>query len=293
MDTVAIFGSTSFIGKHLVSFFESVNVATYGFNRTDSSVSGFDLEKECWDLSVLENKNVKYGIITAGVTRMMQCENEPATTHKINVTATGKLMQELRALNIIPVIFSTDYVYSGYSGNYNELSEQSPLNEYGKQKKELEIFADKHIDKYILVRPAKVYDMDPASNGILSEMISAIKNNQVIRAAKDQVFNMITLTDLSKVIYFLIEKKFIGKMQVCSREIFSRYDLAVKLVASVYGSEIAKKKIQPILLADLGEKFGRPKNTTMDTQKLSDTGYRDTMFSVDDYIINLKKSNYE
>jgi dTDP-4-dehydrorhamnose reductase len=62
------------------------------------------------------------------------CEINEAETYKINVRAT-EILSDFACKKQIPFVFtSSDQVFDGKKGNYNEEDLTNPLNNYGKQK---------------------------------------------------------------------------------------------------------------------------------------------------------------
>lgn len=64
------------------------------------------------------------------------CEKNPALAHQLNVDVTA-LLAELAA-EIPFILFSTDLVFDGGTGNYDESAEVNPLSAYAKTKVEAE-----------------------------------------------------------------------------------------------------------------------------------------------------------
>ena len=178
----------------------------------------------------------------------------------------SELIKQLVGEGIKPIIFSSDMVFDGTLGNYNEDSPLKPLNAYGWFKSELEAYMrEKCNGRYLIFRLGKVLNLEKNSGSILDEMASTLVSGKVVRAAHDQIFNLAPIQDLISVVLTLQKKDACGVYNVCSPEVWSRYDLALQMAESL---EIDKSKIQKISLDDLIEPFKRPKNTSMSTKKL-------------------------
>ena len=72
----------------------------------------------------------------AALTNTPACEKNPPLTQKLNVDVTAVLAE--LAADIPFIFFSTDLVFDGRSGNYDESAPVSPLSVYGKSKAEAE-----------------------------------------------------------------------------------------------------------------------------------------------------------
>ncbi|MDD1444500.1 sugar nucleotide-binding protein, partial [Dolichospermum sp. ST_sed3] len=77
-------------------------------------------------------------IHTAAISDANYCQQHAEETYSINVSATA-LLAEICAEMHIPFVFtSSDLVFDGKKGNYNETDEVNPLSKYGEQKAEAE-----------------------------------------------------------------------------------------------------------------------------------------------------------
>ena len=77
-------------------------------------------------------------IVCSAVANMSSCTSEEGLSHSTNVTHTNRLIDELHTLGIKCLFLSTGAVYDGIKGDYKELDQSSPINEYGRQKVEVE-----------------------------------------------------------------------------------------------------------------------------------------------------------
>ncbi len=254
-----IFGSNGYIGSYLLDCYKLIDESTIGFNRHSSPT--FDLiDSTSWEFDL----RAKYGIVCVGITKISKCESDPVGTEFVNVQQTYKLVEHLVKLEIIPIVFSSDYVFDGVEGNYTELSKTKAVNEYGKQKQLLEekILRD-FSDKCIILRLSKVYG-DKGS--FISEIIDLFMLNKSVKVATDQIFCPIHLKDVFKAIVHIQKERLTGLFNLCGPEAFPR-DTIADLIASKFNFN--KSLIHKISLKNLGENFQRPFNTTMESVRLN------------------------
>src|SRR3989442_3384279 len=83
-----------------------------------------------------------------------ECEREPAATRAINVDPVRRLAEA--APDALLVVFSTEYVFDGKAGPYAENDAVAPINEYGRQKVDLEAIARERA-AHLLCRGSGVY----------------------------------------------------------------------------------------------------------------------------------------
>jgi dTDP-4-dehydrorhamnose reductase len=203
-------------------------------------------------------------VIAAGVTSIAACEQDPAGTRLVNVDAALRLARRARAQGVTPVAFSSDYVFDGRDPPYDDDGPIRPLNEYGRQKADLEQgFAA--LGDSLVVRLSKAYGAQPGDGTLLDEMVSAFRRGQVVRAARDQVFSPVAVGDVVAGVLALCDAKCAGVVNVSGPEDWSRLDLA-RAVARAVGASL--ELVMDISLDDLGEAFLRPKDTRMRTGRL-------------------------
>ena len=204
-------------------------------------------------------------IISAGIAKIGVCENKRKYARKVK-DGTISLIQKLADEGIKPIYISSDYVFDGRMGHYDDDAPTHPLNEYGKQKAEIEMRI-KEICKgnYLIARLSKAFTLEQGDGTLFDEMASVLTSGGTIRAASDQVFSPTLLSDTVQAVKALQAKGATGTFNICSPEVWSRYDLALKM-ADCLG--INSNQVERICLDDLNEPFKRPKDTTMATEKL-------------------------
>ncbi|MCP5505467.1 MAG: SDR family oxidoreductase [Chlamydiales bacterium] len=216
-------------------------------------------------LDSLPIENETHLIIAAGVTKPAVCVRDPLITRKVNVEGTLKLAELAAMHGIIPVLFSTDYVFDGKKGPYSESSPHSPISEYGKQKALLEnSIAEVTQGNYLLLRLSKIYTTIPDDQTLIDEIVSHLQKNERYLAATDQVFCPMHLDDLLVVLKHLIQMNKTGIYNVAGKEAVSRYDLAKTICQTL---EISERLLTPVSIDVFGKDL-RPKSTILETTKL-------------------------
>ncbi len=211
-------------------------------------------------------KDYQYALIATGCAQINICEKNPAATAACNVYGIINLVKELLDQDIISIVFSSDYVFDGYDGAYDENALVSPLNEYGRQKAELESeLMRQYPDDILILRLGKVFGTLPGDRTLLDEMATALLCGNSIRAAFDQIFCPIHIDDVIQAVIALQKLNKRGLYNLCGEESISRYDLAIRLCILLVKDP---KLVERISLNDLNEDFIRPKNTTMKSIKI-------------------------
>lgn len=284
-----IIGSDSYIAENYFHKYE------YNYSETIlfSYKSPNDLRKLNLfdpDLNLLDkviDNNFKYALITSGITNLLICEKEKKYTYQCNVEGITKIAKFLSQRNITPIIFSSDYVYDGKEGGYNENSPINPLNQYGVQKAELEKkIIENCNDNFLLLRLSKIVSCK-RDKTLLNQIIDDFLNKKVVQAAFDQVLCPLLIDDLLDIIMLFQEKKIKGVFNVCGIEAWNRYELSKNIIKKMKLNDSFLKKIS---LEDLKEPFIRPKNTSMNCDKFQ--SYIDFKFMSMETCIDTLIKNY-
>ncbi|HLB52918.1 MAG TPA: sugar nucleotide-binding protein [Chlamydiales bacterium] len=213
----------------------------------------------------LEKGEYSYALIAAANTNLALCEQEKGLPFRCNVEGVLRLVESLIALDIVPILFSTAYVFDGVEGNYHEQSQTCPINEYGKQKETVEKTIGKICGtNYLMIRSSKVFDLVKGSNTLIDQICSALIQQQRVRAAYDQIFCPLGLEDLVGGVIALQTAGCRGIYNLCGSEVWSRLALAEK-IAGVLG--VPSELIAPISLDEVQSSFRMPKRTNMCCEK--------------------------
>lgn len=125
-------------------------------------------------------------INAAAHTAVDQAESEPELAQRVNAAAPAVLAQEAARLRAILVHYSTDYVFDGSKRTpYQEDDPTSPLNVYGRTKREGEQGVAAVGGAYFILRTGWVY----ASRGrnFLVTMLRLGAEREALRVVDDQV----------------------------------------------------------------------------------------------------------
>ncbi|QVL57843.1 MAG: sugar nucleotide-binding protein [Simkaniaceae bacterium] len=254
-----VIGSNGFIGKH---FCKAIN-PKYHTSRKDTP---YPIDLNNPSLDAIPTESLRFAIITAACANIPYCEMHPDETHQTNVEGTLKLAELLLEKGIFPILFSSDYVFSGIEGNYLEDSPVCPTTVYGRQKAELEnrippISGGNHL----MLRLSKIYSLETGDGTLLDEMANNLTNGLSVKAATDQIFCPLVVDDLVAMTLKLLENNHKGLFNLGGTDKISRFQLAQKLATSL---NISKEAIQPIQLNDLNPLISRPQNTSLNSEKI-------------------------
>jgi len=263
-----VVGASGFLGSAFFSFYRSIYPDCIGWdNRTvNRGISFFDLQSPNIAPFKPAETGYKEALIFAAMTKVDACETEKELTRKVNVEGTLKLIRQLVSEGIKPVFFSSDYVFDGEKGNYQDDAPVNPITEYGRQKAEVEEkIKDISKEDYLVVRLSKAFSLTKHDGTLLDEMAGILMSGGTIRAAHDQIFCPTLVSDIIRAVVFLQSASISGVVNVCTPEARSRYDLALELANSL---RMGSDRILKVSLDEIGFKSRRPKNTSMIPKRL-------------------------
>jgi dTDP-4-dehydrorhamnose reductase len=199
-------------------------------------------------------------INTAAFTNVDGCETERELSWRVNVDAVKNFIIASRVNSSKIIHISTDYVFDGKSGNYDENSKPNPISYYGKSKLASENALITSGINHTVVRTMILY-----GNGknlrpnFATWLIDTLGKKQVVRIVDDQ-FGMPTIADdLAWGILKITDLDKSGIYHICGSEYLSRYEFAVKL-SGIFALD--ENLIIPVKTSDLNQAAARPVNSS-------------------------------
>lgn len=200
----------------------------------------------------------------AGATAVDRCEADPDWAHSLNVAAARQIADALPDETLL-VYLSTDYVFDGMAGPYDELNVPAPLNEYGRSKLAGEDAVRRRAE-HLLVRTTVVYGWEPLRPpvGFLSRIVDAGARRLPLRCPIDEVGNPTAAPDLARAIIDLVGAGARGLFHVAGADRVSRWAFCREaLTALGFDPDLAR----PVRSADLGRPARRPLAHGMNCQR--------------------------
>ncbi len=229
-----VLGASGFLGRSTYAYLKSQGYKTLGtqYSSSYSELIPFNLAEDRIEKVIeptfFHSHEPKFAIIFAGFTDTDRCFREKDLSHKVNVTNTILLIEDLIRLGVKPVYISTSAVFDGKKGNYKEDDQPSPLSVYAHQKWDIEKFIIKNCPNSLIVRLDKVIGDDPSSNHIFTEWYRLAEKLQPIYCIEDQEFGPTHVDDVGKALVDLCEKNCSGTYHVANPDSVTRVALAEK-----------------------------------------------------------------
>ena len=128
-----IIGASSFIGRYLYDYCRKMNIkvfGTYHQNSYDKNWIKFDLGQDDLNAFIhmhLSDEKPEVIIICSANTSIDQCKNYEAESYQLNVLNTQRLIAQAQSMKIKIVFLSSESVFDGYKGLYDESDLPNPV----------------------------------------------------------------------------------------------------------------------------------------------------------------------
>jgi len=192
----------------------------------------------------------------AAITNVDACEKERELAWKVNVGGVENIIEAARKNESKIVHLSSDYIFDGKSGPYNEDDRPEPLNYYGKTKLASENALRMSGLSYLIARTIVLYGY---AQGVKPNfalwLVQNLEKKIPVRVVDDQEGNPTLADDLAYGIVRGVELGRSGVYHIAGRDIVSRYDFAVQL-AHIF--EFDQDLITPVKTAQLKQPALRP-----------------------------------
>lgn len=191
-----------------------------------------------------------------GYTDVDGCETDRALAQLLNARFPEMLARFARTFDIHLVHYSTDYVFDGTAGPYDESQPPHPINYYGKTKLSGENAIVSLGVRTTIIRTNVVYGVGgSAKSDFVEWVVRSCTNNLPVHVAVDQYSNPTTAGDIALATALLIERECTGLYHVGGADYCSRYDFALT-IAHIF--DVRPDLIMPVTTDQLRQKAPRP-----------------------------------
>jgi len=166
---------------------------------------------------------------SAALSKSVACEKDPQLARKLNVEVTEHLTT--LAAGIPFFFFSTDLVFDGKRGNYDETAPVNPLSVYGSTKAEAEQIVLRN-PRHTVVRTSLNAGISPTHDrGFNEEMRAAWEGGRTLNLFVDEFRCPIPAIVTARAVWELADKRATGLFHIAGAERLSRVDIGRALAA--------------------------------------------------------------
>jgi dTDP-4-dehydrorhamnose reductase len=199
-------------------------------------------------------------IHTAALTNVDTCEDKKELAFQLNVDAVETLLSLCEGHHIQLIHLSTDFIFDGEDGPYDELAAPNPLSYYGQTKLRAEELLKNSKAKWAILRTIIVYGIinDASRSNVVLWAKDALEKGSQINVVNDQ-WRMPTLAeDLADICLLAIQYDAQGVFNASGKDMMSISEL-VGRVADFW--KLDKSLINEISAETLNQTAKRPKRT--------------------------------
>jgi dTDP-4-dehydrorhamnose reductase len=250
---VLITGASGLLGRALVEYSAS------GWDVRAMTHADLDVSDAPAVAAALESIRPQVVINCAALSHVDQCEREPARAFAVNAEGPYHLARACRRVGADLVQISTDYVFDGTKGTPYTLEDTPhPLNLYGQSKLAGEEAVRQTLDRYYIVRPARIFGV--GGRNFATQIVDLIAAHRPIRAIIDEVGSPTYVRDLAERIFRIVEQGSPGIYHVTNGGACSWYDFAREVLRLLKRDDLL---VEPVRSADLGRPARRPAMTAL------------------------------
>lgn len=238
MKKILVTGSNGLLGQKLIEKLSKAKnvevVATArGENRlpfTDNyKFVSLDITKKEEVETVFEVEKPDVVIHTAAMTNVDQCETEKDACWNLNVKAVEYLVEASKKHNSFFLHLSTDFIFDGKAGPYDEKAEANPLSYYGWSKYAAEKLVISSDVKWAIARTVLVYGIahDMSRTNIILWVKNSLEQGKSINVVNDQWRTPTLAEDLADGCILIAEKEAEGIFNISGKDLLNPFQMAI------------------------------------------------------------------
>jgi dTDP-4-dehydrorhamnose reductase len=240
---ILITGSNGLLGQKLVALLLPVaDIDVLATSRGENKLAALypalhfvslDVTDRVQVMKVVEYFKPTHIIHTAAMTNVDECEANKEGCLKLNRDATAYLVAACELFNVHLVHISTDFIFDGENGPYDETAKANPVNFYGESKLLGEDLVKQARCKWTILRTVLVYGVahQYGRTNIVLWVRDNLRAGQVIKVVEDQFRTPTLAEDLAIGCWLAVEQNAEGIYHISGKEMLTPYDMALQVAA--------------------------------------------------------------
>ena len=275
MKKILISGASGFLGYKLLPLLKKKYEieALYfrqNFEISDVNWCRLNLLEEKELVEKLSKTKVDAVIHAAAIANPNFCEENVALSHHVNVYSTVTFADFCKSLGIPLIFISTDLVFNGNMGDYNESDYCFPLSKYGEQKLAAEEILQNDYENFLICRLPLLFGDGPMySKNFFGDCLEKLLQKEEIIAFSDEFRSPLSsnwaANGIELALEYMLNENIKNKETIFhlgGPERISRYEFA-QLIADVFGFD--KSKIISKLRSEFPMPAARPEDVSLNS----------------------------
>jgi len=188
--------------------------------------------------SLLNRVNPDVIIHTAAMSDMQSCYDQFDRACFVNATASYEMAKWCAQYAKQFIFISTEHVFHGDRGNYQETDTLNAKSHYGKSKALAEKLIQEVLPACAIIRLATMIGLPVAKhqNNFTVSMIRRMQNQQKVFLYEDEFRNFVDVFDVIELIKQVVDRQAIGIFHGGGSHVLSRFSLGER-IADIFGLE--------------------------------------------------------
>jgi dTDP-4-dehydrorhamnose reductase len=229
MSKLLLLGSTGLLGQALLKEIKLRNLSVVGVARSGADVN-FDISDDNAVIAFIRNNKFFTIINTCAIVDYRLCEEDKKLAYLVNARPSSILTNLAKETNAYYIFISTDGYYNGDRGlKHKESDGILLLNEYTRTKYCGEFFTLTNPDSLVIRTNIVGFKGRQNQPTFVEWVIDSLKNNIPMTLFNDYYTSSISVTQFSKVLCDLIQKKPSGIINLASSQVSTKAQFIQKL----------------------------------------------------------------
>ena len=234
---ILITGANGLLGQKLVEHYETdptVEVVSTGLGRNRNRPGRYtyvsmDVSSESEAQSIIGMAMPDVVINTAAMTNVDKCELDREGCWKLNVSAVHNIIKACEANGSFLIHLSTDFIFDGENGPYEEDNAPNPQSYYAESKLAAEALLEKSTILWAIARTMLVYGVvqDMSRSNIILWVKKSLEEGKQINVVNDQWRTPTLAEDLAKGCALIAKKKAQGIFHISGKNLLTPYEMAM------------------------------------------------------------------
>lgn len=243
---ILVTGASSIIAEAILEVLET-NTDFELVGISSKSIINQEIEKTKYhQINTLDFKSLRKVILeekpdviinTVGLHQIEDCNLDKKLAWTLNVDYVEQLVSVSKILNTWLISFSTEYVFDGKTGNYNEKVTPNPANYLGKSKLAAEnlILASKI--RSTIIRIPFIYGISVnGKSDFVQKIVNKLSKDEIVRVPKNFFTNPILSDDIGWGLLKILDRKYYSIIHFGGHTYLDLFQFAIK-IAKIFNLE--------------------------------------------------------
>ncbi len=270
MERVYITGASGFLGRYLLKYapkkyriLGQYRQHPLRLTQGHVQVTRQDLAADEW--APLWQFSPQAIIHTAAQASIDACQLHPQEAWEVNYRVTCKLVDLAKRIGARFLFLSSDVIFDGQKGNYQEDDPPAPLNVYAETKVAAEKYILDHHPDAVVIRPALFYGQSLNGRPSFTEVIyKNLKSGKSVYLFTDQFRTPVLVNNLATALWELVASDYRGILHIGGSQKVSRYEMGL-ILCDVFN--LPRNLIIPIPSDQANQAAPRPRDCSLNIER--------------------------